>query len=179
MKTFISLFVIVLIIAAALLLYIYSGYYYVGADKPEGKFTTWILETVMDNSVKNHAKEIKVPGNLLDPATIFNGFKHYDRMCGCHGNPNREGSKTFNPVPPEFAKTENEWKPNELFWIIKNGIKMSAMPTFKDHLSDDEIWETVAFVSKFPNVTPEEYNMFAKKRDQEMNNKKNGRNRRK
>lgn len=178
MKTFISLFVIALIIIAAVLLYIYSGYYYVGANKPEGKYTAWLLETVMDNSVKNHAKEINIPGNLHDPGVIFNGFKHYDRRCGCHGNPQREGSKNFNPRPPEFAKVENKWKPNELFWIIKNGIRMSAMPTFENVLSNEEIWETAAFVSKLQNMTPEEYNEFAAKRDAEMNaSKKNSRKR--
>jgi mono/diheme cytochrome c family protein len=43
------------------------------------------------------------------------------------------------------------------FWIIKHGIKMSAMPAWGKTLDDTAIWELVAFVRKMPEMTPETY----------------------
>ena len=43
-----------------------------------------------------------------------------------------------------------------MFWVIKNGLKMTGMPSWADH-SDEEIWATVAFLKKLPGMTPEEY----------------------
>ena len=43
------------------------------------------------------------------------------------------------------------------FWIIKHGIKMSAMPAWGKTLDDAAIWDLVAFVRKLPEMTPETY----------------------
>jgi mono/diheme cytochrome c family protein len=43
------------------------------------------------------------------------------------------------------------------FWVIKHGIKMSAMPAWGKTLNDAQIWDVVAFVRKLPSMTPEDY----------------------
>jgi mono/diheme cytochrome c family protein len=50
----------------------------------------------------------------------------------------------------------------ELFWIIKNGVKMSGMASYSKVHNDDEIWNVVAFVQRLPKVTPEEYGRLEK-----------------
>jgi hypothetical protein len=40
---------------------------------------------------------------------------------------------------------------------VKNGIKMSGMPSFASAHSDDEIWEIVAFIRRLPQMTPAQY----------------------
>jgi mono/diheme cytochrome c family protein len=47
------------------------------------------------------------------------------------------------------------------FWIIKHGIKMSAMPAWGRTLEDGEIWDLVAFVRKPPSMSPEAYRRLA------------------
>ena len=48
--------------------------------------------------------------------------------------------------------------PQELFWVIKNGIKMTGMPSFgKIEVPDPEIWSMVAFLKKLPVVTEVDY----------------------
>ena len=49
------------------------------------------------------------------------------------------------------------------FWIIKHGIKMSAMPAWGKTLDDEAIWDVVAFVRKMPNLTPEDYRQLAQR----------------
>ena len=52
---------------------------------------------------------------------------------------------------------ENDWNDRELFWIIKNGIKMSGMPSFGKTHSDEQIWEIVAFTKHLSALSPRDY----------------------
>ena len=64
----------------------------------------------------------------------------------------------LNPGPPNLARSTGDLTPGEVFWIIKNGIKMTAMPAFGKAYTDDQIWHIAFFVKrKLPNVTPAQY----------------------
>jgi mono/diheme cytochrome c family protein len=47
--------------------------------------------------------------------------------------------------------------PKEAFWVIKHGIKMSAMPAWGFSHDDPTIWSMVAFVQKLPAMSPAQY----------------------
>ncbi len=146
--------------------FIYSGMFNVSASYPDSHMAEWVLSTTMDNSVKRHAKGIEIP-NLDDPAMITKGLSHYRLMCvGCHGAPGVEiegPAKGLNPEPPEMAEAAGDWKPNELFWITKNGVRMSGMMGWGNTHTDKEIWAIVAFVKKLPSMKPEEYKAMSAK----------------
>jgi mono/diheme cytochrome c family protein len=159
MKFFLGVIATLVVEVVIGLIILYSGTTNVAASKPDTGLKAWILSETMDNSVRHHAKGIQPPA-LTDAAMIDNGFSRYDRMCsGCHGAPGREpGGRGFDPRPPSLIAVAPEWKPEELFWIIKHGIKMSAMPAFGgDRLKDEEIWPIVAFLQQLPSMTPEKY----------------------
>lgn len=162
---------IILTLAAVALIgiiYMYSGVYDVSVQNRDKGITKWILETTMDNSVEHHAKNIVAPA-LDDSAMIWKGFTHYDRMCGCHSDPGEKMRPSrYEPHPPPLYRTADDWKPNELFWIIKNGIKMSAMPAFGMRSSDDEIWSIVAFLKYFPKMPIDQFNAWQDKVRMEM-----------
>ena len=50
--------------------------------------------------------------------------------------------------------------PEELFWVVKNGIRMTGMPAFGGHASDDEIWRAVAFVKQMKKITPDQFKQW-------------------
>jgi Cytochrome C oxidase, cbb3-type, subunit III len=79
----------------------------------------------------------------------------------CHGGPGVEWSKFsegLNPGPPDLKDVVDDLQPQELFWAIKNGIKMTGMPSFgKIEVPDEEIWSIVAFVKKLKMVSEEDY----------------------
>jgi len=158
-RLWISLLVLVSLIAV-FFIFIFSGAYDISATKPHYRFTRWIINTLVDNSVKHHAKDIKAP-NLNDTSLVRIGFSHYNEMCsGCHSTPGVEQNevvKSFYPRPPKLVRVINEWTPSELFWMTKNGIKMSGMPAFGTTHSDKEIWAIVAFMQKLPAMTKEQY----------------------
>jgi len=173
MKIFLSVVITMLVLVVAGLLYINSGSYDVSALNKDRGLSRWVLETTMENSVEHHAQGIEVPASIGDSAVIWNGFTHYVRMCGCHGGPGRNEESRFNPPAPKLMNVAKDWKANELFWIVKNGIKMSAMPTFKQ-VGDSTIWNVVAFLEKFPSLSKDEYNTwFQRAKNQMMNERKN------
>jgi hypothetical protein len=43
--------------------------------------------------------------------------------------------------------------PAQLFWVARNGINMTGMPSFAlAGVKDDDIWSIVAFLKKLPGV---------------------------
>jgi mono/diheme cytochrome c family protein len=145
------------------IIFIYSGIYNVSAIKPETGISKWVLETTSDNSVEHHAKGIKVP-NLNDSAMIKEGFVRYKEMCeSCHGAPGRNETnlaKGLNPHAPNLSRSGEEMGPEELFWVTKNGIKMTGMPAWGKTVPDDSLWAIVAAVKKLHETSPEEYNSY-------------------
>ena len=44
---------------------------------------------------------------------------------------------------------------SELFWIVKNGIKLSGMPGFGKVEPDDHVWDLVLYVRTLPKSGPQ------------------------
>jgi hypothetical protein len=44
-----------------------------------------------------------------------------------------------------------------MYWVIKHGIKTSAMPAWGRTHSDARIWAMVAFIKQLPTLNPEQY----------------------
>lgn len=139
---------------------IYAGVYDVAATEPHSPATSWLLETARTRSIKAHAANIHAPPGLDDPAKVIIGVEHYAAHCAvCHGAPGvpkGDIAHGLYPQPPNLAETAKRYSPGELFWILKNGIKMSGMPAWNDH-SDDEFWATVSFLDKLPGMSEQDY----------------------
>jgi mono/diheme cytochrome c family protein len=157
--------VLVVISIVALMGGIYSGFYDVAASQPDNAVTRWALVTARNRSIDRRAAEITVPP-LTDPKLIQEGFEHYHEMCtGCHLAPGVDSSEIregLNPVPPVLAKVVPNSSPARLFWVIKNGVKMTGMPAWGSSHSDQMIWAMVAFLERLPAMTPAEYQAMEK-----------------
>jgi len=142
---------------------IYSGIINVAATNPHSALTDWVLSTASDNSIHYQAKNIKAPA-LNDTVMINDGFAHYREMCmGCHLAPGIKSSEIrqgLMPQPPKLQEAATEWTAAELFWVIKNGIKMTGMPAWGPSHSDKKIWDIVAFVKQLPTMTTAQYKVM-------------------
>ena len=160
MKILSGAVITVLTLLVIFLLFIYSGWYNVSANEQENGIMKWILNTTKDRSIELRSKDITV-SDLNDSSMLKEGFEHYNEMCvSCHGAPGLEETEVsvgLNPTAPFLVKVAKEIDPKELFWITKNGIKMTGMPAWGKTHSDEKIWAIVAFVKKLPNMTAEEY----------------------
>ncbi|EIM00244.1 c-type cytochrome [Rhodanobacter denitrificans] len=141
-----------------------SGVYNIGADAHHTKPVYALMQALRQRSIAHHAKDIVVP-KLDDPPLILKGAGQYAAMCtGCHlapGMAENEMRPGLYPKPPELAKFRPD--PRAAFWVIKHGIKMSAMPAWGASHDDATIWSMVAFLQKLPGMTPAQYkDMVAK-----------------
>jgi mono/diheme cytochrome c family protein len=140
--------------------FVYSGVYNVGATDRHWDLTYWLMQTARTRSIRAHAAGIPVPPGLDDRDKLVMGAEHFAAHCAvCHGAPGvskGDVAAGLYPLPPNLAGVAEQFSPAELFWIVKNGIKMSGMPAWADH-SDEELWVMVAFLRKLPGMTQEEY----------------------
>jgi hypothetical protein len=120
-----------------------------------------------DRSIAARAQGIEVRPDLGDPERARRGAGNYDAMCvGCHlapGLDDTEIRKGLYPQPPNFAVPAASGgaittSAARQFWIIKHGIKMSAMPAWGEAGVDDAtIWDIVALLPKLSSLSEDEY----------------------
>ncbi len=161
MRSLLLVVIIVCVLLAAGIVYLFSGYYNIAAAKPHLKTTVWVIDTVRERSIEFHSKGIK-PRDLKDPKLLKVGIEHYHEMCRlCHGAPGdekEEFAKGLYPKPPNLASREiQDMTDAETFWVLKNGIKMTGMPAFGLTHDDDELWGIAGFWRRLPGLKPEQY----------------------
>lgn len=141
--------------------FIYSGTFNVAANDPHWKLTYWVMEKARMRSIQARAKGLAPPAGYDDQAKIIGAVGHFSEHCTtCHGGPgvNRAAlAEGMYPQPPNLQDAASRYTPGELFWILKNGIKMSGMPSMADD-GDELLWNTVAFLQKLAGMTDEQYN---------------------
>ena len=151
-------------LAAGVGAYVWSGLYDIGADAPHWKPTHALLETLRDRSIQMHARNLAMP-DLDDTQRILKGAGQYAAMCtGCHLAPGMRDSEIrpgLYPRPPNLSQRRID--PRVAFWVIKHGIKMSAMPAWGGSHDDATIWSMVAFLRKLPDMTPAQYKAIVAK----------------
>jgi mono/diheme cytochrome c family protein len=147
---------VVVALAAAI---VYSGVFDVAADVPHSAIVYALMEAVRDRSIAVRVKDIQAPP-LDDPKLVISGAEDYAAMCvDCHLAPAVKESEIragLYPQPPNLTQ-HIDAGPGEMFWVIKHGIKMSAMPAWGKTHDDHRIWGMVAFLQKLPEITPDQY----------------------
>jgi len=166
MKRFIlSLIAIVVLTLSLGVGFVYSGIFDVAATSKDSALLSWVLMTTREHSIESRASAVMMPEEefLNKQETLLEGFEHYNEMCVvCHGAPGvdaGEARKGLNPEPPLLAKLDDikDDPLTEIFWIIKNGIKMTAMPAWGPTHNDDKVWAMAVFVKKLPEMSAEDY----------------------
>ncbi len=152
----------VLAIAAtvAVLGMIFSGAYDVSAIHQHIRPVHWALDTGMRQAVKLRARFVTAPA-LEDPALALRGAQLYRESClKCHGAPGiapEPFARGLMPVPNNLVQSALEWTPAELYWVTRNGLKMTAMPAWEFRYPDADLWAIVAFLRLMPKLTVAEY----------------------
>ena len=137
-----------------------SGIMPIKASSGHWVITAWLLEFSKQRSVSAHTLGVKAPP-LDDPRMVVAGGAYYEIGCRpCHGSPElrqpRIAARMTPPpiyLPPRIAK----WEAEELFYMIKHGIKFTGMPAWPAPGRDDEVWTIVAFLKRLPQLEAAEY----------------------
>jgi mono/diheme cytochrome c family protein len=158
-KTAVWIVVALAVVGSSAVALSYTGAYDVAADEPHWRITARALDVIRERSIAVRAESLQAP-NLADPALIALGAEHYAGMCtGCHLAPGMSDSEMrqgLYPRPPNLTLARAR-SPAESFWIIKHGIKMSAMPAWGNTHDDETIWAIVAFLQQLPTLDAQAY----------------------
>jgi mono/diheme cytochrome c family protein len=89
------------------------------------------------------------PSNLQE--SIAEGDKLYASDCSmCHGSdghtPSDFGRWMYPRASDLTSPLVQRYSNRELFWIVKNGIRLSGMPAFGRVESEDHIWHLVNYL---------------------------------
>ena len=151
-----------IVVAIGAAVYFFGGFYSVAGTQEDPAVVNWALVKVRTVSVVRHATDAP-PANLSDPAQVQAGARKYaEQGCAhCHGGPGVTWSKFsegLHPSPPDLKEVAKELSPSQMFWVIKNGINMTGMPSFvQAGMKDPDIWSIVAFVKALPSVKEADY----------------------
>jgi mono/diheme cytochrome c family protein len=116
-----------------------------------GRLETRIATTTRDWYIDRAASHLSSKPLPDDASAVSAGEGVFGMACAsCHGkngrNPTNVG-KAMYPRALDLGSPEVQRRSNrELFWVIKNGIRLSGMPGFGNILSDDEIWQATYYV---------------------------------
>ncbi len=143
------------------------GWLPVSAKAKPGTLETAFAHLALERAAARRAPQVSNPvapteENLLAGMKIFKG-----NCAGCHGDPNnaarRESKGILYPSPPVFVLHPPRKPDNQLFWIVKNGVRYTGMFWWdgqwgKDssgkEISDENIWKAVTFLKHLDSLPP-------------------------
>ncbi|OQW41109.1 MAG: hypothetical protein A4S12_09175 [Proteobacteria bacterium SG_bin5] len=140
---------------------IWSGALDLAASVPHPAGWATLLHYTFQRSTAFHARGLAPPPDIDSAALIQKGAVHYDRACShCHSIPGRGQNVValaMRPQPQYLPQVAGDFTAPELFWIIKHGVKYSAMPAWPVQNRDDEVWALAAFVKQLPRMSADRY----------------------
>lgn len=155
--------VIAILVVIAGVIYLFAGFYDVAADAQEPDVVSSALVSVRQASVARRAAGLTPPVSMSDNSVIQSGARAFARVgcVNCHGAPGATWAKFsegLEPAAPDLKEVGPPTDPAQLFWIIKHGIRMTAMPSFsKVGVEDDEIWTLAAFVKNLDKISEADF----------------------
>ncbi|MCA1580968.1 MAG: c-type cytochrome [Acidobacteria bacterium] len=113
-------------------------------------------------SIPAKAREMKNP--FADSAeAVAGGRAHFADHCAtCHGNDGRGkteiGQNLYPKAPDMWGRETQKLSDGEIFYIIKNGVRLTGMPAWGQDTPEDDrqSWHLVAFIRHMPRITAEE-----------------------
>jgi len=139
---------------------VYGGLYDVAASEQHLQPTFTVMEVAMKQSVRLRASAIPTPP-LDDEQMVLRGAACFrDKCVACHGAPGvaqDDFGKSMQPLPGPLVDAPRHWKPRELYWVTRHGVKMSGMPAWEHRLTEAELWSVVAFLQRLPQLNAQQY----------------------
>ena len=94
------------------------------------------------------------------------GAKVYVTECaGCHGTPGHDVAfaKWMYPVAPQLWKKHprgnvvgvSDDEPGETYWKVKNGIRLTGMPSYEHVLTTSQMWDVTLLLKSADQTLPD------------------------
>ena len=87
---------------------------------------------------------------------LIQGARLYSQMCArCHGLSKESDNslgQSFYPPAPHLPLRGTTYSEAEMFWLVKHGIRNTAMPAWGNLLADEDIWRVVMLIGNFGSL---------------------------
>lgn len=108
---------------------------------------------------------VKTPPVQANEDTFVAGAGIYRDQCaachGFHGKPSSFGSHMFPDAPPLWEKHHNndvvgvsDDEPGETYWKVANGIRLTGMPSYKQVLTETQMWQVSLLLANADKPLP-------------------------
>jgi mono/diheme cytochrome c family protein len=130
----------------------------------------WMERTMALNTRKiatpADAKTLANPRQQQRAEMIAEADKHFVEHCGiCHGIDGRGDTtigRNLYPKVPDMSQPDTQQLDGELYYIIGNGIRLTAMPAWGPEDKPEAIWDLVSLIRRLPKLSPEELQRLQK-----------------
>lgn len=147
----------VLLLTGSVYYYFTSGMAPVAAGDPPMPYE----RRLASRSLNAHIDKANVPAppvaaneeNLLAAAKVYK-----DQCAVCHGLPDQTSPAIADNMFPHATlmfkgKGVTDDPPQESYWKIANGIRLTGMPGFKGMLTDTQLWQLAQFVANADKIS--------------------------
>ena len=111
-------------------------------------------------------RETQQPPSGVSEDVYETGAMAYKLQCAsCHGVPGQDVAfaRQMYPHAPQLWKKHRRGNvvgvsddpPGETYWKIKNGIRLSGMPSFKGILTEDQMWDVALLLQHANEQLPD------------------------
>jgi mono/diheme cytochrome c family protein len=131
------------------------------AHEQPSEIEAFVARAARRASIPSDARNKKNPVQLTD-AVLVEARRHFADHCAtCHANDgsgNTEIGQNVYPKAPDMRQQGTQKLTDaEIFYIIHNGVRLTAMPAWgSDEGEDLDSWKLVHFIRHLPKLTPEE-----------------------
>jgi thiosulfate dehydrogenase len=137
------------------------GYFLSGSAPVATAYKMMPFERMLASGALHARIEKEMPKSVpisADESTFLAGAKVYRDRCGlCHGLPNMDQgpiAKGMFPKPPHLFRGKGvaDDEPGETYWKLANGIRLTGMPSFKNSLSETEMWQVSVLLANADKI---------------------------
>ena len=167
-RTVVAVPLLVLLLVVGALVVIVAGFFPIGAKGGHIPPLGDLFPYVRSQSVAFYSRYVPpAVVSLEEAAVVQRGASHYAAACAsCHGAPGMVQPKFTEgmlPMPPHLAETDliENRSPEELYFVVAEGIKSSGMGAWPAEERPSEIWSVVAFLERLRGMGEEEYRRLA------------------
>ncbi len=145
------------LVLIALIAVVAASRFTLSALPEPGRTETFLATKTKHYLVRRSGREGTLPALADRQASIKEGERLFGTECGaCHGvsghNPTDAGRWMYPRAADLTSRDVQAYSDQEVFWIIKNGIRLSGMPAFGRVESEEHIWDLVFYVRALPKV---------------------------
>jgi mono/diheme cytochrome c family protein len=131
------------------------GFAGVTGDAAPPLWESRLMQTAVHASIRRRAAVLQ-PLPTTDETLVAGGKLYVAGCAGCHGDIGKPGAdRDHYPRVPQFAAGRSDYSDKEMYWVVKHGIRMTAMSAYGPFYTDEKMWAIAGFLQRIQNLPPE------------------------